>query len=1215
MFSQVGPTDSCPDSVDGSSSGKVAFLFPGQGSQRPGMLMALAEAWPAFRNNLCRFDQIWPAVAGKSIRTHLLSDSADELRDTTIAQPALGLVSAALAHALCDLGLEPVAVAGHSYGELVALHVAGAFDLETLGRLSVERGRLLGAAGDGEPGGMVALGAGRDQVAELVQGLSGVVLANENAPRQTVVAGVVAGLEGVMERARGAGVSATRLQTSAAFHSPWMASAATQWRETLAAVPVTSPRLPVYANVTAAPYAWDGQAVREGLTEQLTAPVRWQSEIEALYEAGVATFVEVGPGRVLTGLTRRILGDRPHWAFSLDGGDDGAGPLSALCSHMESLGVSLRWSAVQEEAMANDSKPPPSLGGLDRFFAGNQQVVDRFFVQQQELLAHFPLPAEGSDSRFLRMVEANQAVMADFFETQRAALRAASGEPLGVSVPAVAGAPTRELVEPAGQPALEGPAVDRQDPSAPALTAHSSDHAGSTTPELSREHLTEWLRQQVSEVTGLPVGMVGAKSKFENDLGLDSISTVEILGKFLEAYPQFQALGQSLRTVRSIAEVVDLALAPPESQEGAADDGGPSPSPLQAPAEVPASGGDGDASFGDELLEELSGLLRELSGGTVPRADGNAELEQDLGVDAFTRAALVEAWLRDRPALRLAGRALEQAGSLGEMARLAEQVLGAPPAAAKEPVERFVRSALPLVDEDASQSLEDSQVPPAFWVMSPLAQGGEAFAESLRQRGSATCELVGSGEGIALSASEAGPATDEELESLVQQWAAASFPLGQAGAPALLLVLPAAESVATNEGWRSELESHVVAPFSLMRALDRVGLRPSRVAIVASGQASVAAAGARGLGRALVHEWPEVPVRALWLHDEPTAPTRDRVLVAVSTGDSDQELALSDGQLLTHRLVRVPLAGRSAEVPSRGLHLLLVGGGDGITAEAGVMLAERLGCRLSVVGRTAWSAEYPYPDIAHAAELASRIRQETVDAADGLSPRQLQQRIATRLALVRRQRALWATKERIEAAGGAFGYARADATDKDELGAALAELRQQADGPFQGLVHGAGIIDDGPLATKTAESFRKVLFTKALSAQLCRDLLEQDPLQFAFLFSSLTAYTGNAGQADYVAANEIVDQLARQWNGSVSYPVRALAWSVWSETGLAPQAVVREMGRLGVGGITNADGVAALWAELTSGFKSQPWALWTPVSALNHLLRAQNRRSEGRCAA
>ena len=241
------------------------------------------------------------------------------LTATEWAQPALAVHSLALLEVLRGLGLEPDCVAGHSFGELVALHAAGALDAESLVGLGRRRGELMREAAT-TPGAMLAVSANRAQVEAAIAGSvsAGVWLANHNAPSQVVVSGATEMIEVVEQKLAADGITTRRLNAATAFHTPVVASASEPLSEFLREVAVGEPRIDVYGNADASTYPSSPGEIRRRIADHLASPVRFSDEIEAMYAAGVRTFVEVGAGATLTGLVGQILGDREHLAVSLD---------------------------------------------------------------------------------------------------------------------------------------------------------------------------------------------------------------------------------------------------------------------------------------------------------------------------------------------------------------------------------------------------------------------------------------------------------------------------------------------------------------------------------------------------------------------------------------------------------------------------------------------------------------------------------------------------------------------------------------------------------------------------------------------------------------------------------------------------------------------------------------------------------------------------------
>lgn len=289
----------------------MLLLFPGQGSQKPGMAKDLAAAFPEARAVFERAD----AALGTPLSTLCFEGPAEDLTLTHNAQPALLAHGAAVwAVVQARVGDRVQGAAGHSLGEFSAYHAAGALSLEDAVRLVRRRGELMYETGVTAPGAMAAiLGELQRPIEEICAeaGKAGVcVPANYNNTEQIVISGEVAAVEAAMELAKAAGAKrALRLQVSGAFHSPLMAPAAAGLQEALQAGQWSAPRVPVWSNVTAAAVS-DVTSARELLLRQLTSPVRWVDVVRSMAARFPGTtFVEMGPGAVLTGLVKRLAPD------------------------------------------------------------------------------------------------------------------------------------------------------------------------------------------------------------------------------------------------------------------------------------------------------------------------------------------------------------------------------------------------------------------------------------------------------------------------------------------------------------------------------------------------------------------------------------------------------------------------------------------------------------------------------------------------------------------------------------------------------------------------------------------------------------------------------------------------------------------------------------------------------------------------------------------
>ncbi len=335
-----------------AAEGKLAFLFPGQGSQYPHMLQDLLILFPEMQWVFEQADRILAEKLEKPLSSYVFPPSSfspeeekqrkQALTQTNIAQPALGAADLAMFGLLHELGLRPDMMAGHSYGEYVALAAAGVFSTETLLALSEARGRFIVEGTGKEPGVMAAIEAEGGPVAEALKGMEGVSLANSNAPRQSVISGTRAAVERAVEQFTAQGITARMIPVSCAFHSSLVAPAQEPLRQFLSTVDITKPVVTVYSNTTAEPYPQEPEAVAARLVDHLVRPVEFVREIEAMHAAGARLFVEVGPRSVLTSLTDQILGDRPKLAVaSNQNGKPGLTQLLHLLAQLAGQGSSL----------------------------------------------------------------------------------------------------------------------------------------------------------------------------------------------------------------------------------------------------------------------------------------------------------------------------------------------------------------------------------------------------------------------------------------------------------------------------------------------------------------------------------------------------------------------------------------------------------------------------------------------------------------------------------------------------------------------------------------------------------------------------------------------------------------------------------------------------------------------------------------------------------
>ncbi|WP_329521037.1 polyketide synthase [Spirillospora sp. NBC_01491] len=664
-----------PDEI---ATGTVAFLFPGQGSQRPGMLADLFVAFPRLQRLLRLADGRFAPVMfpPAAFDREEIARQKAAITDTRVAQPTLGIAGLAMAELLGTLGVRPDMAGGHSYGELVALCTAGAFGEEDLIALSEARAdAILTAAGE-DPGTMAAVAASAADVGTALADLGvddEVIVANDNAPEQAVVSGPTDAVERAAAALGARGMNTRDMPVACAFHSPLVAAAADALAAALADRDVRPPAYPVWSNGTAAPYPGSPDLVRELLARQVAEPVRFVEQIEAMYAAGARVFVEAGPGRVLTGLVRKILGDRPHTVVACDvSGENGVVRLLHALAELAVAGVPVDLGPLY----AGRAGPVPGTAGRPGW------VVDGQLVRTASgepvpggLRPATEAPQMGPTVTGEPMGEANgsqrDAAVTEFLRTTRELVAAQRDVMLGYLGAAPAPPPV-----PAALPApVPEPAVAPVGEPAPVAEPAATPEPRTVGPERIREVVVA----TVSARTGYPSDMLGTDLDLESDLSIDSIKRTEIIGELAERLGlsgDESALNEDvvaelarIKTIGGIADWLGGHLAgpaePAEPVQAAEPAGSAVPSRyVVEPVTVTAPGVDGPRLTGRRvvIVDDGRGIALELADllerrGAAPRVV--AAPEDETNADALVHLAALSPGAR--PVLPTAFAGIRQA--------------------------------------------------------------------------------------------------------------------------------------------------------------------------------------------------------------------------------------------------------------------------------------------------------------------------------------------------------------------------------------------------------------------------------------------------------------------------------------------------------------------------------------------------------------------------
>ena len=1045
-----------------ATSGKIAFLFPGQGSQRPGMLADLFVAFPELGRHLESgerwLDRMFPPAAfDKATR----DAQRAAITDTRVAQPTLGMADLAMRDVLDRLGVRSDMMGGHSYGELVALAVAGALDPAELFELSAARGECILAASGDDPGTMAAVSAPIEAVREAIEGIDGVVVANHNAPKQAVISGPTGSVDAAVQQLAGAGLSARKIPVACAFHSGVVAGASDTFRARLDQARVSDRlAIPVWSNTTAEPYPDGADTVRAMLAAHVARPVRFVEQIESMYAAGARVFVEAGPGRVLTGLVGRILQDRPHVAVACDRGRGSSlESLLHAVAQLAVLGTDVQTDALfaGRGARAFDLSAPPPVGPRQSSWLVNGQIA-RPIVG--ELPSHALKPVVGRVLAGLPSATGDaptaverDTVMLDYLSTMRQLVESQREIMLGYlgRFPAGAHPPSPRVLD-AVTAGVTGPEAAEE------VAGEPEAEPASATAEVV--DIGAALLGIVSERTGYPIEMLGLDLDLEADLSIDSIKRIEILG----------ALGERMGL--------------------GADDGGAR----------------------DELIEQLASIksLREIIAWLEAR-----------------RAAPVE---EDAPAVE------EPAASNQPAAVAAPETIG--------------RYTLALKDAPSVAHAEVTAVGGRRFVIAEADQDELARdLASLLTGGGAEVRIVAPGADLG------------ELDALIYL-----ATLGRNGRDPVKPLF--------------ELTRQAVAR-GATSVLAATGLG-GRFGRADASRGWLHSGGASGLLKTVAKEHPELRVRIVDLDcGEPVGVLSAQLFTELTAGDDLLEVGYHDGVRRTLAVTPSPAKapnGSSKRI-DRDAVVLITGGARGITAGVAIALAERFQCRLELVGRSPLPRAQTDREIAAAADSAA-LRKLFLARGKLETPKAIESAVRREMGA----RQIRATLAAVEASGARVRYHSLDVRDGVAFGGLIDSLYTQY-GRLDGVIHGAGVLEDKLIKHKTPESFARVYDTKVASARVLAERVRDD-VSFVVFFSSVSGAFGNRGQVDYAAANDTLDKIAHAMNARLDGRVLSINWGPWGGEGMVTPELEREYARRGIGLIAPAGGVAAFVEELCDGHRS-----------------------------
>ncbi len=1164
----------------GPAAGSSAFLFPGQGSQYLNMGDAVAMQFSAARAVWDRTADLpldaqtalpqivfpQPAFDGETEAVQL-----SRLTATECTQPALAAHSAALLACLRMLGIAADACAGHSFGELMALHAAGVLGLDQALSLARARGLAMRDAA-GEPGAMIAISETLERVqALLTEHAPELVIANHNGPKQVVVSGPLAAVEKLQTLLAQQGMACRRLPVASAFHSTLVAGASHAFADALAGVDLTAASVPVYGNTHAAEYPSEAGEIRAQLAAQLAQPVRFVDMIEAMYANGIRQFVEVGPGAVLSGLVAAILGERPHRAIVLDRkGRNGVESLLIGLAQLAAAGVSM-----QPQALYADTRLPPATATPAKHaIAINGSNIGK------------PVRAGGAGVGVEASVgqggEAKGSVLrSDPAPTPAPAFVATSATP-----PAPAPSPT--LHRTAAMSAESSISPDWLS-AFQQMQQHTAEAHASFQRAMAESH-GAYLRLAETALAGLAA--VARHGEGGTGHGVGDAEIPAVPAALGETGHGAGGTGHGSSSTDSGGTTAARNQPQPPNTASIRHTAAP-----RAPCPVPRAPA-------PPLSQLLLAIVADKTGYPVDMLNLDMDLEGDLGIDSIKRVEILAAVDERAPQLPKVDRA-----QLGAMATLRQIVTALGETGHGEGGTGHGSSS---TDSGGTTAARNQPQPPnaasirhtaAPRAPCPVPPAPALLGRYELQRVPApACGLAMPGlfDGAPLSVighAEIAPLLVAELQA---RGVAAQVDTALPPQARKCIYLGALRAVDTPDA--AIALNHEA--FALARQLAPTLQSQPGLFVAVHGDLEAAgasadaawAAGVPALIKTCALEWPQaacksiavdlstaLPQLAQWIADE------------LLGGGGEIEVALAaNGGRYSWISVRRPVQPDSPVIVA-GDVVVVSGGARGVTAPCLIDWAGRASPRLVLLGRSALS---PESAICAGLHSESELRQVLLSAAQAAGERLTPAELQARVRQVLSTREIRATLAELAAIGCDAHYLQASVEDAAEVDAALRRVRSEI-GPIRGLIHAAGVIADKRIADKTDAQFAQVLATKVGGLRHLLAATRDDELKLLAVFSSVSARCGNTGQADYAMANEVLSKvLAAEQRRKPALRVKSLGWGPW-QGGMVNPALATRFAELGVpmipldvGAQFFADEMADAGAlELVLGGEPRPQAL------------------------
>lgn len=1230
--------------------GRVVALFAGQGSAYLEMGKELVYNFPPLMDAYYQMDRLfvedgWKPLSGivfpkPSFDPAQRAADEEQLQRTEHAQPAIGVFSAGLYKIFERAGFQPDFVAGHSFGELTALWVAGVLSEGDYFALARARGKAMAAPDDAdfEAGSMCAVMGDIEKIQADITDFPHITIANLNSKSQVVLAGPTQDMIAVQELLHNKDYSVVPLPVSAAFHTSLVGHAHRPFAKAIQAVSFQSPRIPVYSNATGTVYPPEPEAIQEMLKGHILQTVRFKEEIENIYKAGGNLFIEFGPKNILTKLVDNILEHEPHLAVALnvtpkEGSDR---QLRQAFVKLCVAGLSLR--DIDPYRLDYPApvvkKPNPMTVTLSGANYVSEKTRNAFIHALNN--GHRITQAKGSNEMTQDPAAESDAQVLSHeklsFDTEAKSLQA-QGPPSPHDVPPGNTATDRQRV------------LGGLEQTLALFFKHQSE-----TLKVHEQYLSnnveyaktcfELMRQQYSLISNSPHARVPDSLErsmvmFHNHQGETLRVHEEYLKKQAEvSQSALQIIKQQVSLQPGVTSMPQPLIAPSdeatipypapisEDAEIAVEPIGEGPA-ITTPPEVQPSPPDvSPTSVPDmeALTQTMLKVVGEKTGYPVEILELDMDMEADLGIDSIKRVEILGTMMELYPDLpELKPEELAEIRTLGEVV---EHIKKRKPFTGVSCRSETLAQHPDIEERVLLSIVKPKSLPPPDYLeftqpdnhICLVTDDGTLttvrLAESLKNRGWKVVVL-----GLPSSTiSEQMPLSEdiprvvlEDLSEthLKETLKAISDEYGEIGG--LIHLNPPSQLESDDGILFFETSKDILRHVFLMAKHVKASINQTEPAGrrffitvahldgalgLGEGNFGVIDGGLFGLTKTLNLEWEPVFCRAI---DLGTDLDTDKSVSCILAELHDPDARLVEvgyslqgrATLVAEKAERIPSGGHTGKINPASV-FVVSGGAKGVTAECIAKLASLYRGKYILLGRSLFKEEEPAwaKNCFEESELKARIMGELKAQGEKPTPMKIQELMSPILS----RREIANTLRTIQQAGAEAAYVSVDVTDAEAVRERLSSVVNHF-GPITGIIHGAGVLADKLIENKTIRDFESVYGTKVKGLEALLRCVDNNELEYLILFSSAAGFYGNVAQSDYAIANDILNKAAHLFKRQHPHcHVNSFNWGPW-EGGMVNAGLVKMFTERNIQVIPIEAGTRVFVDQLTSDNRGTPQVL------------------------